>query len=132
MNILGLDFGLKRIGTAVGSTESGIAFEREVLENDKNIWKNIENIIETDRIEKIIVGMPIKRDASEGKIALKVQEFIEEIVALYDLPIELIDERYTSKIARKKLHELDLDKSKRQKPIDALAAQVILQDYLDK
>lgn len=129
--ILCLDFGLKRIGVAIGSTEATIAFPRDTLINDNFVLENLKLIIETENIEKILVGMPYKRDMSVGDIDPELQCFVELLKERFNLPVEMVDERYTSKIAESKLHDVGM-KAKDQKSIlDSTAAQVMLQEWLD-
>ena len=132
MNVLAIDFGLKRIGIAVGSTESGIAFSREVLRNDENLFDRIAGITDLEDVKRIIVGMPFKRDGSVGDIDQELQEFILALEHKTSIPVELADERYTSKIAQSKLRELGVKEKAMKTKIDAMSAQVILQDWLDK
>lgn len=131
MNILCIDFGLKRIGMAVGSTESGIAFPREVLLNDEKLFENLSKTITEDSIHEILVGMPLKRDMTPGDIDDKLQKFVAQLKSRFALPVELIDERYTSKIAEAKLHEIGMNAKDQKSVSDSTAAQVILQEWLD-
>ena len=131
MNLLCLDFGLKRIGVAVGSTESGIAFARDILSNDGQLFEKLRDCLEAENIEKILVGMPYKRDGSEGDIQDSLQHFIDELKQRFGLPVELIDERYTSKIAAGKLHEVGMKASDQKGILDSVAAQVMLQEWLE-
>lgn len=130
MNVLCLDFGLKRIGVAVGSTESGIAFPRDVLFNDEKLLPKLERLLQEKKIEKVIIGKPLKRDGTVGDIDESLQVFLESL-KLFQVPLELVDERYTSKIAQAKLHRVGM-KVKDQKSIsDSTAAQVMLQEWLE-
>jgi putative Holliday junction resolvase len=130
MNVLALDFGLKRIGVAVGSTLSGIAFPRDVLMNDSNVFVNLSRILSDERIETILVGSPLKRDGAAGDIDVQLQQFLASLREMR-IPVEIVDERYTSKMAQEKLHRIGV-KVKDQKDVsDSIAAQVLLQDWLD-
>jgi len=131
MNVLALDFGLKRIGLSVGSTESGIAFVRDVLMNDADCFQSLDALVDQEHIAHILVGMPYKRDGASGDIHGELTSFLEELKSRYSLPIVLFDERYTSKMAREKLKDLELTKSERKEPIDSFAAQILLQEWLE-
>ena len=131
MQILCIDFGLKRIGLAVGSTESGIAFARDILENDAQLFGHLQELIDRERIQKILVGMPYKKDGSAGDIQDELQHFIEQLKQRFTFPVELIDERYTSKIAAGKLHEIGMKASDQKEILDSVAAQVMLQEWLE-
>ena len=130
MMILCIDFGLRRLGIAVGSTDSGIAFARDVLPNDRNLYERLDSLIKIEVIEKILVGMPLKRDRSVGDIDVPLQKFVEQLHQRYGLPVQMIDERYTSKIAAKKLHAVQMKARKQKNILDSVAAQVMLQEWL--
>jgi len=130
MNVLALDFGLKRIGVAVGSTESGIAFAREILLNDAVLFQSLDKLLKKEHIQKIVLGTPLKRDGSEGDIDTELSMFLKSL-EMFDLPVELMDERYTSKMARIKMKDLHLRKTERKDPIDSFAAQILLQEWLE-
>lgn len=131
MNVLCLDFGLKRIGVAVGSTESGIAFPRDILRNDASIFKTLKFLIEQEKIKKIIVGMPLKRDGAAGDIEESLEAFVNSLKE-FQLPVDQVDERYTSKIAQRLLSDFGM-KVKDQKQIsDSIAAQVMLQEWFER
>lgn len=131
MNILCLDFGLKRIGVAVGSTQMGIAFPRDVVNNDSVGLEELGTLMRAEIIDHVLVGRPLKRDNAVGDIEERLQGFVHWLKNEFGLPVEFIDERYTSKIAQAKLHEIGM-KVKEQKQIsDSTAAQVMLQEWLD-
>jgi len=131
MKVLSIDFGLKRIGTAIGSTESGIAFAREVFVNDEKIFDRLREFIEREEVEMILVGNPIQADGAVGDIHDQLEEFLDELDHITDVSVELYDERYTTKIAREKLREVGLNAKEQKGQIDAFAAQVMLQEWLD-
>ena len=132
MNILALDFGLSRVGVAVGSTDSGIAFARKVLKNDQHLFDNLEDMVNEDFIDHIVVGMPYMRDGKHGDIYDKLMDFVEELKERFKLEVELHDERYSSKIAEHRQKQVAHSRSARRDFADDLAAQVILQDWLER
>lgn len=131
MNVLCIDFGLRRVGLAVGSPESGVAFTRDVLLNEDGLFVKLKSFIDAEGIEKILVGMPYKRDGSDGDIQAFLQDFVEELKRRFSLPVELIDERYTSKIAAEKLHMVGMKARDQKGILDSVAAQVMLQEWLE-
>lgn len=131
MNVLCFDFGLKRIGVAIGSTESGIAFARETLMNDAVFFEKLKVLLEAEKIEKILVGVPYKRDGSDGDIQRPLQDFVRALKQRFGLPVELIDERYTSKIAAEKLHAVGMKAREQKGILDSVAAQVMLQEWME-
>ena len=131
MNVLAIDYGLKRIGIAIGTTESGIAFPRDIIFNDDHLMSRISEIIDDEAIAKVLVGLPKKQDMSKGEIDQKIREFVYNLEKIFDIQVILIDERYTSKIAKKKLRDVGMKEKEQKKQLDSIAAQVILQEWLD-
>ena len=132
MNVLGIDFGLTRIGISVASTESGIAFPREVVKRNDHLFDVLEKIIKTDDIQQVVLGLPLKRDGSVGEIYSELDDFAEEIKERFNVPVELYDERYTTKLAEYRLSKAGI-KAKDHKDIaDSVAAQILLQEWIDE
>ncbi len=130
MNIIAIDFGLRRIGIAVGSSDSGIAFPRDLLLNDAHVFDHLKSTLVQEKIEHILVGMPKKHDQSDGDIVEELRRFSTRLSRESGLPVEFIDERFTSKIANEKLQSAGI-KTKQQKNLqDSVAAAVMLQEYL--
>lgn len=123
MRILGIDFGEKRIGLAITSGE--IARPLGVELRIKNYELRIKEICEREGVEKIVVGI------SEGKMAEKTREFGYELQKATGLPVEYFDETLTTQIAIKKMVEAGTSRKKRKEFQDAVAAALILQEYLD-
>lgn len=130
MRILGIDFGAKRIGLALGDTEARLASPWAVLRYDhrNDAVREIKKIIEAEKIEKIVVGMPYpfigpERETEQIKL---VRGFMDDLRVL-GLAMEEADERLSSQLAIRFMHERG-EKGKR----DDLAAAAILQTWLDK
>lgn len=137
MNVLAIDFGLQRIGLAVGSTESGIAFTRPAVQNCCGVVDSIVKLMEEEEIHHILLGLPLKRDNEVGDIDDALQSFSHQLSGRTNLTVEWINERYSSKIADTKISELRLKKSEREEvrksgEKDSIAAQVLLQEWLDE
>jgi putative Holliday junction resolvase len=133
MRCLGIDFGTKQIGLAI-SDEMGIiagtygTLKRKGLRNDV---EKLREIIERERIQKIIIGYPMNMDGSAGKTVKQVDDFVAAMRQVMELPIVTWDERLSSVSAEKLLIQGDVRRHKRKKVIDQLAAVIILQNYLD-
>ena len=130
--LLGLDLGEKRVGVAISDVDKGVAFPREII-NYKAVNELIDqlgHICSKEKIEKLIIGLPLSLKGKETDQTVKTGELAEEISKKLDIPIEYIDERLTSVIAERKI--MDEKKKIRQKNIDDLSAQEILQTYIDK
>jgi len=133
MRIMGLDIGEKRIGVAL-SDPIGILASPLTQINRTGNRAAIEAILELVHqyeVEHIIAGLPYSRDGSLGPQAQKVGSFLRKLSEQLDIPVETWDERYTTMTAEDKMIEAGIRKDKRKKQIDAAAAAIILQDYLD-
>ena len=133
MRILSLDVGEKRIGVAM-SDPLGILASPLTQINITGTKAAIEAILELVRqheVERIIAGLPYSIDGSLGPQAQRVGSFLRKLSECLDIPIETWDERYTTVAAEGKMIEAGVRKDKRKKQIDAAAAAIILQEYLD-
>ena len=136
MRYLGIDLGSKTVGLAMSDTTLTIATTYKTIffanEDYQSTIKEIKDIILEFNISKIIMGLPKNMNNSIGEraeITLKYKELLEKEV---DIPIIMYDERLTSVISNSILIEADMSRKKRKKKVDSLAAQIILQDYLNK
>ena len=136
MRYLGLDLGSKTVGLAMSDTTLTIASTYKTIffkDEDYNSTINeIKDIIKEYNITKIILGLPKNMNNTLGEraeITLKYKELLEKST---DLPVIMFDERLTSVISNSILIEADMSRKKRKKKVDSIAAQIILQDYLNK
>jgi putative Holliday junction resolvase len=134
MRVLGLDFGEKRIGVAVsdplGIIAQGVTvIERKTIDYD---LKTINGIIAEYGAESVVVGMPINMDGTRGKSAEKVSEFVDLLKASAGIPVATYDERLSTKESEKFLISSDVSRKKRKNVIDKIAAQLILESYLER
>lgn len=118
MNLLGIDYGTKRIGLAISVNE--IISPIEAAKNDKNIFNKINEIINQYKIEKIFVGI------SEGKIADQTKKFISRLSSVLQLEIETIEESVSTIEADQIFKENKRKNKKYKNLIDSIAAAVIL------
>ncbi|MEJ5350495.1 MAG: Holliday junction resolvase RuvX [Melioribacteraceae bacterium] len=130
--ILAIDYGEKRIGLAVTDPLNIFAYPLVTLENNKNLWLELEKIIRDYHVKKIILGNPLKESGAESRIFPLIKKFKEEIEKKFQLPVELVDERYSSLIAKKRILESVPSKKKRKEKglLDKNSAAVLLEDYL--
>jgi len=133
MRVLGLDIGTKTIGIAVSDELSLIAqglftLKRKGLQSD---IRELEKVIEERSVEKIVIGLPKNMNNTLGTSANMVLSFIEELTKSVDLPVVTWDERLSTVAAERALLEADMSRKKRKRVIDTVAAQLILQGYLD-
>ena len=136
MRIIGLDFGSKTVGVAVSDqlliTAQGVEIIRRNSPNKlRQTLARIEELIHQYEVEKIVLGYPKNMDNSEGERCKKTQEFKELLEKRMDLPVILWDERLTTVAADKLMIESNIRREDRKKYVDRIAAEFILQGYLD-
>lgn len=132
MRILCIDYGAKRTGIAVTDPMKIIATALTTIET-KNIFLFLKKYVATEVIEKILVGAPLNLDGSETHATPLVQQFIVKLKKeLPGIPVETVDERYTSKLAVRAMIDMGMKKKERRKKenIDQIAAAIMLQEYL--
>lgn len=123
MNILGIDYGTKRIGLAWVQSGLNVVLPFGILET-KN-WKlEIGKLIQAEKIDRVVVGMPYGTNEAENENTARVKNFIAELKTITSIPVEMIDERFSSQAADR----MGGEGASR----DEKAAMIILQSYLDK
>ncbi len=135
MRILGIDYGDVRVGLAVsdptGLIASGIGTVK--ITGMNNATEQISKVVSERQIEKVILGLPLNMDGSEGPSAQKIRVFADKLkAACSGISIELVDERRTSILAANYMDMTETFGKKRKESVDTLSAQIILQTYLDK
>ncbi|MBN2585585.1 Holliday junction resolvase RuvX [Patescibacteria group bacterium] len=130
MRILGIDLGKKRIGLALGDTESRIAIGLPTIQNNRQVVENIKAVIEGERIQRLIIGLPKTMSGGTGEQAGYTQKWAAKIKELLGIEVVYEDERLSSKMARDGL--LALGHKLKKEDIDQAAAVLILQSYLDR
>lgn len=131
--ILGVDYGRRRVGIAVSDPTGIIATGVGVLERTGRIAEEVARMAVELGAGSVVVGMPLTLRGGKGVMAREVEEFIADLVRACGLPVVAVDERFTSATAADTLIELGVPRKKRREKgrIDAMAAALILQDYLD-
>lgn len=122
--ILGIDFGTKKIGIAVSDGDSNFALPKLVLKNDKNLMQNLEEIVNVEKISEIVIGESINYKGEENPVMENVKKFVKKLKEKFSLPISFEPEFLTSHQAKSIQGESNM--------IDASAAALILQSFLDK
>lgn len=130
--LLGFDYGEARLGVAVGYTATGMTHPLVTLKvkNDQPDWQQVEKLINEWNPASLIVGLPLNMDGSANEMTAKARKFGNRLNGRYNLPVHMVDERLTTRIAADALAETDLGPRKHKTVIDQLAAQQILQTYL--
>ncbi|MFA6463960.1 MAG: Holliday junction resolvase RuvX [Candidatus Paceibacterota bacterium] len=124
MKLLGIDYGSKRIGIATSDSSGVMAFPKMVLNNDRSLISNIKKICSDEKIEKIVIGDSKDSNMKDNQIMQSIRRFADVISNETKLPIEFQLEFMTSQQAILIQGENDM--------IDASAATIILQSFIDK
>lgn len=136
MRILGLDFGSKTVGVAVSDplriTAQGVEIIRRKDENKlRQTLARIEAIVQEYEVEQIVLGLPKMMNDSLGERVDKTMEFKEHVSRRTGLPVIMWDERLTTVAADRAMMEAGIRRENRKDYVDMIAAQLILQGYLD-
>ena len=133
MKILAVDLGKVRTGLAVSDIGEVLASPLCVIaeKNAEILAEKINQICKDECISKIVLGLPRNMDGSEGESAQNAKAFGEMLEEKTQLPVILLDERGTTITAHNYLNETNIRGKKRRRVVDAVAATVILQSYLD-
>jgi putative Holliday junction resolvase len=134
MRILGIDYGKTRTGIAISDALGISAQPLPTIQNlsGKSLIDKIVEIVSEKEVEEIVVGLPRNMDGSLGASGTKVMKFVEELRQALSCPVEVEDERLTTMMADKALAAMGEKPRARKKKLDRVAAQIILQSYLDK
>lgn len=129
---LGIDLGEARVGVAVSDDLGMLAHPLETIPvKTSDVKKRILALAAERGAQTIIVGMPRNMDGTYGPAATKAKEFIEALRASSDCKVIAWDERLTTVSAQRSLHEAGKNSKKQRQVIDQVAAQIILQGWLD-
>ena len=136
MRILGLDFGSKTVGVAVSDAICLTACALEIIRRDspnkiRKTLVRIEQLIDEYKVEKIVLGYPVMLDGSEGERVEKTKEFAIKLEKRTGIPVIFQDERLTTVEACEIMDLAGIKKEDRYKYVDSIAAQVILEDYMN-
>ncbi len=130
--LLGLDVGDVRIGVAVSDVLGSGAHPLCTLTrtNRQRDMIAIGDLVSIHEVERIIIGLPISIDGTIGTQAEKVQKFGSRLSKVLDVPVEFIDESFTTSDAEDILNQLEINSKDRRKVIDQISAVIILDEYL--
>lgn len=141
MRFLGIDYGTKRIGVAISDERGTLAFPKEIVLNDKNTFDRLEEIIQKEKITEIVIGESVDFKGALNALSARIEVFILELGEKFHLPVHKQKEFLTSVEARRPkdgkksvTYSEAHSKVKQIKSgrVDAKAAALILQRYLDK
>ena len=131
---IGIDYGKKRTGISISDYDKIISFPLETIETI-NLMSFLKDLTKKEKIEKIIIGKPLKLNNKIHALENEIVDFIESINRTFpNISIHRVDERFTSKISNKILNQLETKKKIRMDKsiIDKISASLILESYLIK
>ena len=130
MRILSLDYGRKKAGLAISDEEERLAVTKGRLLGltQNKLIEKIKAIVNLEHIGKVLVGIPFSMVGNPTEMTEEVKLFVEKLRHHLSVPVQTMDERFTTKVAQELLKD---DKRKKEKE-DSVAAQVLLQNYLDQ
>lgn len=131
--LLGFDFGLKRIGVAVGQTVTQTARPLITLSaaQGEPQWDKLDNLVKTWQPDGLVLGIPLNMDGTEQTVTHFARRFAQQLHERFKLPVYEMDERLSTKDARERVFAQGGYKALQQKQIDSIAAQLILQNWLE-
>ena len=132
--ILAIDYGRKRTGLAATDTMQIIASKLETVPSHE-IFSFLKTYLQKEPVERIIVGYPLQMNNEASEAVLYINPFLKRLVKEFpDIPVEQVDERFTSKMAFQTMIDAGLKKKDRQNKatVDAVSATIMLQTYLEQ
>lgn len=134
MRILGIDYGTRRVGLALSDETGIVAQSLETLSHTGSmevLLRKIQEIVQRHGVGECVVGLPLNMNGTRGEKAKEAEAFAEELKSFIHLPVHLWDERLTTASVEKELSRFGVGSPRRKKLVDRIAAQLILQNYLD-
>jgi putative Holliday junction resolvase len=133
MRSLGIDFGERRIGLAISDLDGKVAVPLATLErsNDRAAIREIAEIARREEVGRLVLGEPVGLDGQRGPNAERVRRFGDRLAQASGLPVRLVNESLTTIAAQERLREAGIDPRRDPARIDAVAAQILLQEALD-
>lgn len=131
MRVLGIDYGLKRIGLAVGESEVGMAFARPLMASQGSVEADanaLAMLVRKEEFDAVVLGLPLTASGEEGEQAKICRRLADALISL-GVPVHLIDERMTTQNAEAMFEGIKA--SVRKRLVDSEAARQITQSFLD-
>lgn len=132
--LLGFDYGSKQIGVAVGQVITGQARELCILKAQNGVpdWQKVEALIKEWQPDAIVVGLPLNMDGSKSEMSDRAEKFARRLNGRFNLPVHTHDERLTTYEAKGQRLQQGQNSGYRERPVDALAAALLLQGWLEE
>jgi putative Holliday junction resolvase len=131
VRVVGIDLGSRRIGVAVSDATGTLASPYEVVARNDGSHAAIKRIVEEVEAERVVVGLPLSLDGSDGPAAKAARAEAVVLQAALGVPVELYDERLTTVTANRSMMDLKMKADARKRVVDKVAAAVMLQSWLE-
>ena len=133
-SVMGFDFGTVRIGVAVGETLTGLAHPLTVILSEPlaRRFEQIGMLLAEWQPHQIVVGLPVNMDGSTHEMTQRCRRFGNQLHGRFNLPVEWVDERLSSAEAEQRLQQAGMSARGTKDHVDAVAAQILLQQWLDQ
>ncbi len=133
MRILAIDYGEKRLGLAISDPTGTIALGLPTLARiaKTSHFQKLTELVEREQVEEVVVGFPRNMNGTIGDMARAAKTFADSLRSHLRVPVSLWDERLTTKSAERSLVDAGVTFRKRKSRIDMVAAQILLQSYLE-
>ncbi len=132
MRYLAIDYGTKRTGLAICDSAETIVSPLTVIQGQKELLKKIAEVVETENVEAIVLGLPLNMTGSESSQTKLVFRFAEQLKDFLHIPVHFQDERLSSFSAEERLASAKFTRGKKRKRLDAVAAAEILEAFLEQ
>jgi putative Holliday junction resolvase len=130
--ILGIDFGRVRIGAAISDELQLLAHPLETIPANEQATSRVAEIVREKKVDHVVAGMPRQMNGQFGAAATEVLQFVEKLRAILPCPVVTWDERLTTAAANRALRDAGKKTRHTRGYVDQVAAQIILQSYLDR
>ena len=131
MRLIGLDWGTVRVGVAMTDEEQKMAFPlQQTFESAKAI-QEIQKLLDEYEIEKVVIGLPLSLKGEETESSRLTKKFAEKIEDKLKIPVEFIDERFSSVASTQALHDQNIKEAEQRHIKDNVAAALLLQQFID-
>jgi putative Holliday junction resolvase len=132
MNVLGIDYGLKNVGFAIGEqiTNNCSTYFSKKFKNRKELIEEIKNLITEWDIKTIVIGLPFNLDNSESEMSLEIRNFSKKLEKDINIKINFVDEKLTTYEARQIMKDLNKNEKEIRKNNHGLAAKLIVDSFL--
>ena len=132
MRYLAIDYGSKHTGLAICDHDEMLASPLTVIHGQKELLKKIVDVVKSENVEAIVLGLPLNMNDSQGPQAKIVFQFAEQLKENVNIPVHFQDERLSTFGAEEKLASAELTRKKKKKRLDAIAAAEILEAFLEQ